>query len=311
MPSVASTRTSRSRSDAARAAAQPASRTSAHPAPPRPGGAPGEPPEPAEAPKLDGRRVHIVDRALDYVALSATGLSAARIARKRRRSAGYVSILLRLGHAIRTLEPAELAALRSPRITWKLAQRIVRTDADVGSIRHQLRLALGGFSTHNVDRRKHRTRRPAPGSPGAGGGAAAEGSARPGTAWGWDESWFTRDPLDYVRHHLTHLATLHRTVDTRAQRLASLHSARRLSVGQSLGALRRSLAAAQQQGAPSDSLHHPEMRAVAALALIERHLSAARDAMDALLAGGETAPAPAARLTRGRASASEIEEDLA
>ena len=308
MPSVVSTPTSRSRSVTARAAAQPASRTSAHPAPPRPGGAPGEPPEPAEAPKLDGRRVHIVDRALDYVALSATGLSAARIARKRRRSAGYVSILLRLGHAIRTLEPAELAALRSPRITWKLAQRIVRTDADVGSIRHQLRLALGGFSTHNVDRRKNRVRRAAPGTAKTAGG---ESAARPGAAWGWDESWFTRDPLDYVRHHLTHLATLHRTVDTRAQRLASLHSARRLSVGQSLGALRRSLAAAQQQGAPPDSLHHPEMRAVAALALIERHLSAAREALVALLAGGETVPAPAPRITRGRASASEIEEDLA
>jgi hypothetical protein len=308
MPSVASTRTSRSRSDAARAAAQPASRASLPPATRRAGDDPAEPREPADAPKLDGRRVHIVDRALDYVALAATGLSAARIARKRRRSAGYVSILLRLGHAIRTLEPAELAALRSPRITWKLAQRIVRTDADVGSIRHQLRLALGGFSTHNMDRRKNRVRRAAPGTGGAAGG---ESTARPGAAWGWDESWFTRDPIDYVRHHLTHLATLHRTVDARAQRLASLHSARRLSVGQSLGALRRSLAAAQQLGASSDSLHHPELRAVAALAVIERHLTAAREAMDALLTGGDPTPVPAPRVVRTRASASEIEEDLA
>ena len=308
MPSVASTRTSRSRSDAARAAAQPASRASARSAPPRAERDPGAPAEPADAPKLDGRRVHIVDRALDYVALSATGLSAARIARKRRRSAGYVSILLRLGLAIRTLEPAELAALRSSRITWKLAQRIVRTDADVGSIRHQLRLALGGFSTHNVDRRRNRLHRAALGGTK---GAGSESGSRPGAAWGWDEAWFTRDPLDYVRHHLTHLATLHRTVDTRAQRLAAFHAARRLSVGQSLGALRRSLAAAQQQGAAADSPHHPEMRAVAALALIERHLTAAREAMEVLLAGGDPIPPPPPRMTRGRASASEIDEDLA
>ena len=308
MPSVASTRTSRSRSDTARAAAQPASRTSSSPAPRRGDDEPAAPREPADAPKLDGRRVHIVDRALDYVALAATGLSAARSARTRRRSAGYVSLLLRLGHASRTLEPSELAALRSPRITWKLAQRIVRTDADVGSIRHQLRLALGGFSTHNVDRRKNRVRRAPPGSAT---GAAGEPSTRPGAAWGWDESWFTRDPIDYVRHHLTHLATLHRAVDARAQRLASLHSARRLSVGQSLSALRRSIAAAQQQGASSDSLHHPELRALAALALVERHLTAAREAMDALLTGGDPTPVPAPRVVRPRASVSEIEEDLA
>src|SRR5205085_6980579 len=107
MPSVAPTPTSRLRSDAVRPSAQPASSP--------PAGAPAGDPD-APAPRLDGRRVHIVDRALDYVALAATGLSAAKIARKRRRSAGYVSILLRLGRAIQGLEPAEPAARRSPRV---------------------------------------------------------------------------------------------------------------------------------------------------------------------------------------------------
>jgi hypothetical protein len=204
------------------------------------------------------------------------------------------------------MEPAELAALRSPRVTWKLAQRIVRTDADVGSIRHQLRLAVGGFSTHNVDRRKHRVRR---GTSGGGGGESAP-AARAGAAWGWDESWFTRDPLDYVRHHLAHLAAVHRTVDARAQRHVSLRSARRLSVGQSLSALQRSLAA--RPAAPETTPSHPEARALAALAILERHLAAATDELTALLGPAVTPPGPAAKkpTRRGLASAHEIDEDL-
>lgn len=263
--------------------------------------------EPGAAPRLDGRRVHIVDRALDYAALAAAGLSAARIARKRRRSAGYVSILLRLGQAIQSLEPAELAALRSPRITWKLAQRIVRTDADVGSIRHQLRLALGGFSTHNVDRRKHRVGR---GTPGAAGSGTGEKTGRPGAAWGWDESWFTRDPVDFVRHHLAHLTAVHRSVDTRAHRHSALRSARRLSVGQSLAALQRSLASTQS--AARSATHDPAARALAALAILELRLEAAQEEIEALLAAG-TAPTPPPRppISVGPASALEIDEDLA
>ena len=297
MPSAARTPTSRTRSATGTPAAQPASAA--------------DDAGPAPLPRLDGRRVHIVDRALDYAALAATGLSAARIAKRRRRSAGYVSILLRLGQAIQTLEPAELAALRSPRITWKLAQRIVRTDVDVGSVRHQLRLALGGFSTHNVDRRKHRVGRQTP---------TARGSAVRGTgaaAWGWDESWFTRDPADFVRHHLAHLTTVHRSVDTRAHRHVALGAARRLSVGQSLAALQRSLAAAQT--AAARGTQDQSARAIAALAILELHLDAAREEMEALLVGGtrapeRTLPAPAAprptRIVPAHASPLDVEDDL-
>jgi hypothetical protein len=238
--------------------------------------------------------VQVVDRALDYVALADAGLSATRIARKRRRSAGYVSILLRLGRAIATLEPAELAALRSPRVTWKLAQRVVRSDADTGSIRHQLRLALGGFSTHNVDRRQHRPDRQDGPARGAVGGSRRAGA--PGRGWGWDDSWFTRDPVEYVRCHLAHLTGVHRAVVARAARAVSQGAVRRLSVGQSLAVLQRSLAAAataasvdRAAGAPSP---RAEDRALAALAILERHLAAAERELVGLLDLDPAAGAP-------------------
>jgi hypothetical protein len=228
--------------------------------------------------KLDGRRTHIVDRALDYVALAEHGFTAARIARKRRRSEGYVSITLRLGRAISGMELAEIAALRSPRITWKLAQRIVREDADVVSIRHQLRAALGGFSTHNVDGRSRR------------GKAARPNADRShGVAWGWDAAWFARDPLGFVDAHLRYLTGVHQSVHQRAGRTVALQAADRLSVGQSIRSLQRSIArSAAERGqvsaeaAPDPAATAAERQAFAVLTVLARKLAEARAEIDAV-----------------------------
>jgi hypothetical protein len=245
--------------------------------------------------RLDGRRTHIIDRALDYARLAEQGMSAARIARKRRRSEGYVSIALRLGRAIRGMEPGELDALRSPRITWKLAQRIVREDADAVAVRHQLRAALGGFSTHNVDGRKHRKGRRA--------GRAGE---RPtGAAWGWDPAWFARDPLGFVDAHLRYLSGLQRVVQERAGRSVGARTAERVPVGQSIRSLQRSLHRSMQASATAmaraegevgaATVSTPETQALAVLQVVARKLAEARSDVAGLLAvpnGLSTPPSP-------------------
>ncbi|AHG93048.1 hypothetical protein J421_5513 (plasmid) [Gemmatirosa kalamazoonensis] len=243
----------------------------------------------AEPPKRDGRRTHIVDRALDYVALADEGLSAARIARKRRKSQGYVSIALRLGRAIAGMEPSEIAALRSPRITWKLAQRIVREDADVVGIRHQLRTALGGFSSHNLDGRKNRKGR----RDGTGRVAHATGAGRAiGVAWGWDAAWFARDPIGFAEAHLRYLAGVQRSVQQRAARSAAARDAERVPVGQGIRSLQRSLAASQLK--PTVSVTGPsEQHALAVLAILERKLAEASREAATLLAARQESASPA------------------
>lgn len=173
------------------------------------------------------RRLHILDRALDYVALADGGLSVAAIARRRRRSKGYVSIVLRLGRALHGLLPEEIAVFRSDRITWKLAQTIVRADADGATIRRHLRAALGGFSVHNVDRRRHRTGRSAmPGATAASLASGAASSAESGEfCWRWDAAWVDRDPVGYVTAYRHHLLLLHRGIGTRLRHAIAARSA--------------------------------------------------------------------------------------
>jgi hypothetical protein len=164
-------------------------------------------------------------------------MSGAAIARVRRRSRGYVSILVRLGRALAACTPEELAALRSPRITWKVAQRIVRTGVSDAEIRTQLRYALGGFSTLNIDRRRHRKGRRRVDVPGGGEGSplraaadASEGTAG-GTAggtfvWRWDAGAATRDPVAFVEAYQAFLLRLHRDVTARMRELAGRATSR-------------------------------------------------------------------------------------
>ena len=231
---------------------------------------------PAPGERWDGRRTHIVDRAADYVALHGQGLTVAQIARRRRRSKGYVSILLRLGQALATLPPTEVAALRSPRITWALAQRLIRTDTPSVEVRAQLRYALGGFSSHNVDRRRRGLQRTASGDVAL---AAAPTPdiprprtvVQPGepsdrrtatgvlTGWGFDGAFFLGDPSGFVQAHLERLLAVHRAVHHRTERESRLDTARRVTAGQGL----RRLTALLEHLEPPTPEHIAALRALA------------------------------------------------
>lgn len=288
--------------------------------------APATPPTSASDPAArawDGRRTHVVDRAADYVALHAQGLTVAQIARRRRRSKGYVSILLRLGQVLATLPAGEVAAYRSPRITWALAQRVVRRDTPAVEVRAQLRYALGGFSTHNLDRRRRGLRGPRggapstmpapadPPTPGAGGSRAAPPVGAPDTGmlagWGFDEALFDADPVGFARAHLQRLAAVHHALAARAARAVRHGAAERLAVGQSLRGLARLPVPRPSHGAPWPSPEGsvalrggelaaapPDQRAVlAAFAVFEAGLRAAvQGALEALESARPDGAAP-------------------
>lgn len=226
----------------------------------------------------DGRSVgrHIVDRALDYVALERGGLRAAQIARRRNKSKGYVSIVLRLGHALGGLDRDEIAVFRSERITWKLAQRIVRAGATDAEIQRQLRYALGGFSTHNIDRRKLRKHRGTVTGPKLHSPQGLESNASVGQTdalgpepgvfvWRWDAGWAARDPGGYVDAYRAHLASLHRGMTTKLREAAAsrIAPASIPLAGQSLQQLMR-LMAHQRSTRASSSGFRPEDRAAIA-----------------------------------------------
>lgn len=253
----------------------------------------------ANGERWDGRRTHIVDRAADYVALHAQGLTVAQIARRRRRSKGYVSILLRLGQALATLPPGEVAAFRSPRITWALAQRLIRTDTPSVEVRAQLRYALGGFSSHNLDRRRRGLRQPASGEVALATAPAPDTPrprtvAQPGepsgrrtgtgvlTGWGFDGAFFLDDPPGFVQAHLERLLAVHRAVHHRTERASRLDAARGVTAGQGL----RRLTAALEHLEPSTPEHVAALRA---LEIFEAGMRAAIDG--ALLALQESMPA--------------------
>lgn len=264
-------------------------------------------------PKRDGRRTHIVDRALEYVALAERGLSAARIAKAKRKSQGYVSIALRLGRAIAGMEPAELEALRSPRVTWKLAQRIVRDGVDAVSVRHQLRSAVGGFSSHNQDGRRRRRSR-ALGRPGN-----EEPGRAIGVAWGWDAAWFARDPIGFVDAHLRYLGGAHQSIHARAARAMAARTVERMPVGQGIRTLQRSVAAAHARAATgtvdgaTDAPTADARRALALLELLDRKLTEVR-AEAATIVGrtsGRTPSTPTLAIDPDDDSlASSVESDL-
>lgn len=85
------------------------------------------------------RGVHVVDVAVIFAELERAGTAQADIARQYRKSAGYVSVLCRLGQALRTLPLDERSALRVRQVTFKAAQSVVsrhrRSDAILGALR--------------------------------------------------------------------------------------------------------------------------------------------------------------------------------
>lgn len=203
------------------------------------------------------RRAHVVDHALEYARLAASGMRGSEIARQKRRSKGYVSILVRLGRILASCRPDEIEAFRSERITWKIAQRVVRANTADVIVLTQLRHALGGFSGHNVDRRKFRRRR---------GSNERREAERAGLfVWRWD-SMAAREPEEYVASLTDHCARLVR--DT-ASRLRQSDASARGSVplaGQSLRQLQRTLGSV----VPTSGSAAPPLTFRTALAELER-----------------------------------------
>ncbi len=257
----------------------------------------------------------MLDRAADYARLADQGHTAAEIGRRRRKSPGHVSILLRLGRALATLPEGERAALHSPRVTWRLVQRLVRTDVDPASLRKQLRDAVGGFSTHNVDARQRRRRRPPDEA------STAGPAAPPGVAWGWDATWFADDPVGYATAHLAHLTHVHRVVAERAEHAARTRAAATAGIdaGQSLRGLQRRLRQIAELGVEADPAAlaptGAERRALAAFAILGRALADATATIAALDVGATRppaagAPAPGPNTAPQTATLDEIAADL-
>lgn len=167
------------------------------------------------------RGTHPIDRALHFRSLAEQhGLTVTALARRVRRSKGYVSLHLRLAAAVAGMEPAEQAAMRHPAVTWRLVQRVVRGDTRVQTeaerrqaviaLRQKLRDAVGGFSSETVDGRRHRKGR-APGAP---------------QLERFDPRAFATDPGGYVAAHLDALVRVHEAVARQALQsldLALLH----------------------------------------------------------------------------------------
>lgn len=84
--------------------------------------------------------VHALDLALLYAELERVrGVTQADIARTYRKSPGYVSVLCRLGRALRTLPVDEREALRVPHLTFKAAQTAVSRTANADALLATLR----------------------------------------------------------------------------------------------------------------------------------------------------------------------------
>jgi hypothetical protein len=263
----------------------------------------------------------VIDRALAYRELAARhGLTAAALAKRVRRSKGYVSLHLRLAGAVAGMEPGELAAMRHPAVTWRLVQRVVRGDTRVQSeaeqragviaLRQKLRDAVGGFSSETVDRRRHRKGR-APGAP---------------LLERFDPRAFASDPAGYVAAHLDALVRVHEAVARQAlealdlavargrERALPLSSIRRLSRTDLAAAIDRSrLELTPEQQVALDTLSAAS-RVLAGLRPVEAVARAA--ARTAVPSAPPTPSATAARTSRAAVTPAvydpaELEADLA
>ena len=264
-----------------------------------------------------GARIFLVDRALEYAAIArATSSPAARRAALRRRgssrarSKGYISIMVRLGEAFRDRPDAELARYRSRRITWKLAQRVVRTGRSAAEIREALLIEATLWSPGGSRRPHGRTMAARVVtasllSPSAAestdsedeGVARARSSAPPHIAaprsltlgvrtpaWRSDIGWAARDPAAYLEAYERHLRTLHRSVtadlaqalEIRADDDAASPAAGpfRLAAQQSLRQLTASLAQSNQPTRAKRSVTPEGAAIIARLAKIARFLQA-------------------------------------
>ena len=264
-----------------------------------------------------GARTFLVDRALEFAAIArATSSPTARRAALRRRgssrarSKGYVSIMVRLGEAFRDRPDSELARYRSRRITWKLAQRVVRTGRSAAEIREALLIEATLWSPGG-SRRPHgraMATRGATASPRSSSAAESADNEDAGVtrtrssgaphiaaprsltlgvhtpAWRSDIGWAARDPAAYLQAYERHLRTLHRSVTADFARALEFRVADdaarpaagpfRLAAQQSLRQLTSSLAQSNQPARAKPSATPEDATIIARLAEIARFLQA-------------------------------------
>ncbi|HEY0950538.1 hypothetical protein [Nocardioides sp.] len=175
---------------------------------------------------------------------------------RSRPSRGYISIVARLGHALKDLPPLEFELYRSPRVTLRLAQAIVRTDAGTLAIRQRLRQAITALP-HPADRKRGRRARTGTRAAAAGGTGGVPGDA-PGFhrrrttdpdvfAWRWDVARAEHDTTGYVEEYVAFLERLHREMTRRTRAAVARRAAPPIAIaGQSLASLSASVAAYRQ-----------------------------------------------------------------
>lgn len=205
----------------------------------------GHPPRPGQRAQAAGRR-HLIDRAVEWARRLDRGESQADIRRsipaRSRPSRGYVSVVARLGHALKDLPPLEFELYRSPRVTLRLAQEIIRADTDTLAIRHRLRQAITALP-HPADRKRSRRARSQPGD------APSLSRSRRSTdpdlfTWAWDGAQAERDPAGYVEEYVAFLERLHREATRRVRAALARRAAPPIAIaGQSLASLAASVTA--------------------------------------------------------------------
>jgi len=221
---------------------------------------------------------HLVDRALNW-ARHTTGPGAITQAalrrslpRRLRPDKAVISKLVTLGRALASVPARELDFYRSPRVTYKLVQRVARRGPSAHEIRSELRAAI---VSPPVDGRT-RGRRGYPRNQGA-----------PASYhYYWDPARAVADPELAVAHYLAFATALHRNVAATIRRAAALQlqTSPRFNE-QSLAMLKRTLAQYRRDratlGAPAATLLPAStQRTIGALETLGRALLAAAEALD-------------------------------
>lgn len=155
---------------------------------------------------------HWVDRAREYRRLvREQGWSQATVARRKRKSRGYVSVLVRLGDALHGLSDAQLTPFRAPTLTFRAAQQLARGDATDDEIRARLLDAARRPRTR-VRRRKR--------------GVGATLGVRRGPheyTIELDPAWAEQDPIGFLHQVELHLGRVLRAATDRV-RAATAHA---------------------------------------------------------------------------------------
>lgn len=245
------------------------------------------------------RNSHLVDRALAaWGSVREGGLTLRELARRRRRTVGYISVVVRLGQVLEGLGDEQLAMLRTSHLTFKAAQQTLRFDsrkALPAATRDALRRALRELALGPV---------PGPRRSDTGGAAGASPATRdrrgrrPTQIPGWDPVAFARDPEAFVEHHLATLAAAHAAVATAVTRAVQSEGVVRALAGAGIGASSiRSVGRATRDAviAAARAAEAPEARR--ALRRMEHATRALRELAGLPVVGWSAQPFPAGGLS--------------